>query len=334
VTGPSSSALSRRRFLRISAASAVSAVAPAALAGENMPASSWRGIAFGSLASMELRHRDPARVQRAMAMATAEIARLESIMSLYRPDSALSRLNRLGYLDSAPSDLVQILSRARDFSVLSGGAFDVTVQPLWRVYLDHFNAPHFDPAGPPRSLVQHAVEKVDYRRIEIEPASVRLARPGMELTLNGIAQGYITDRIIDLLKNEGFEHVLVDLGELRAIGQGPDRPWRAAIKSPARRSGVLTEVDLEDRALATSAGYGFRFDSDGRFHHLFDPRSGACPHRYASVSVTALDATSADALATACNFLPIEAIGGLLQSAGVHRAHIVMLDGTTQVIEA
>jgi thiamine biosynthesis lipoprotein len=188
--------------------------------------------------------------------------------------------------------------------------------------------------GPPESLIRRAVESIDYRAIEIEPAAIRLSRPGMAVTLNGIAQGYITDRIVGLLKNEGFDHVLADLGEIRAIGRGPSGPWRVAIKDPARPTRSLPGVDLQDQALATSGSYGFQFDGAGRFHHLFDPRSGTCPHRYASVSVVAADATSADALATACNLLSIEAIADLLRSAGAARAHLVMLDGTTKVIDA
>lgn len=294
----------------------------------------WRGIAFGNLASMALRHSDPARAQRTIALATAEIARLESIMSVYRPDSALSRLNRDGHLDAAPSDLVQLLSRARAFGALTDGAFDVTVQPLWRLYADHFSTPRFDPAGPSAGLLRRAVEKVDYRGIEIEPAAIRLACPGMQVTLNGIAQGYITDRIIGLLNNEGFEHVLADLGEIRAMGRGPNGVWRSGIRNPPARVGSLPAIDLQDQALATSGSYGFQFGPDGRFHHLFDPRSGGCPHRYASVSVVAPDATSADALATACNLLPVEAIAGLLRAAGASRAYLVMPDGTINVIEA
>lgn len=327
------SAVSRRRFLRISAASAgYAALAPLALAGEP-DAFTWRGTAFGNLASIELRHSDPAHIRRTMVLATAEIARLESIMSLYRPDSALVELNRRGHLDVAPADLVQVLSRAQAIGALSGGAFDVTVQPLWQVYSDHFSGPGADPRGPRADLIHRAAERIDYRDIEIEPAAIRLGRPGMAVTLNGIAQGYITDRIVDLLKNEGFEHVLADLGEIRALGRGQqDQPWRAAIKSPFDENSVASEIELREQALATSGSYGFRFDPAGQFHHLFDPRTGGCPSRYASVSVLAPDATTADALATACNLLEPEAIALALRATGAHRAFVIDRDGTARWI--
>jgi thiamine biosynthesis lipoprotein len=332
---PSSASLTRRRFLRISAASAGCVVTASLALADQPPASAWRGTAFGNLASIELRHGDPARTRRTMALATAEIARLESVMSLYRPDSALSELNRRGHLNAAPADLVQILSRAQAFGALSGGAFDTTVQPLWRIYSDHFSRPGADPAGPHTDLVRRAAERIDYRAVEIEPAAIRLARPGMAVTLNGIAQGYITDRIVELLKNEGFEHVLADLGEIRALGQAaPGVSWRAAIKSPFEASGRAAVIDLGSQALATSGSYGFRFDAAGRFHHLFDPRTGACPRRYASVSVLAPDATTADALATACNLLDPEAIAATLEAAGAVRALVIAPDGRRRWIDA
>lgn len=326
---------SRRRFLRICAASAaLSAVGPMAPASESM-VTTWRGMAFGGLASIELRHSDHARVRRVLPMVVAEVERLESIMSLYRADSALVQLNRQGHLGAAPADLVSLLSRARALGDLSRGCFDVSVQPLWQVYADHFSASRPDPAGPAPALVRQRAESVDYRSLEIEASAVRLARPGMALTLNGIAQGYIADRIVDLLKNERFEHVLADLGELRGLGSaGADRPWRTVIKNPLFGDDDGIGIELGNQALATSGSYGFRFDAAGRFHHLFDPRSGTCPQRYASVSVLAPDATTADALATACNLMPPESIKGLLKAAGATRAVIIMPDGAVTTIDA
>jgi FAD:protein FMN transferase len=330
-----SSTLGRRRFLRISAATAGCA-ALSSLASADQPAAvRWRGMVFGNLASIELRHADPAHIRRTMAQATAEMARLESVMSLYRPESALSELNRRGYLDAAPADLVQVLSQAQAIGALSGGAFDVTVQPLWQVYASHFSQPGADPRGPRTDLVHRAAERVDYREIEIEPAAIRLRRPGMALTLNGIAQGYITDRIVDLLKNEGFENALADLGETRVLGRAAQgRPWHAAIKSPLDDSAVASEIEIAGGALATSGSYGFRFDAAGKFHHLFDPHTGGCPSRYASVSVLAPDAATADALATACNLLAPDAIAAALKASGAYRALLIDRDGAQRWIAA
>jgi FAD:protein FMN transferase len=326
--------LSRRRFIRLAAS--VGSLAAAGWTGavaEPAPVT-WRGLVLGNLASIEIRHTDPVRAARLIDLARSEIARLESVMSLYRPDSALSMLNSAGILRNPPFDLVQVLSDARHFGAVTAGAFDVTVQPLWRVYADHFTGDGADPAGPRLDSVRRAAEHVDYRRLEIEPSAVGLRQPGMAVTLNGIAQGYITDRIADMLRNEGLDHMLVDLGEIRAVGpRGGAAPWRVGIEN-ADRSGLIANVPLAGQALSTSGSYGFRFDPGGRFHHIFDPRSGACPQLHASVSVVATRSTVADALATACNLVPSTAIPALLRSAGASRAFVLGTDGISEWVEA
>ncbi len=331
-----SAASTRRRFIRIAAAATLAQLAgPAAIDhGRKERFSAWRGLAMGNLARIEVRHPDRARAARILSAAAQEIARLETLFTLYCADSALVRLNRAGLLADPPLDLVRLLGEARDFSERTGGAFDVTVQPIWQTYAAHFFVAGADPAGPPASVIRRATELVDYRAIEVEPAAIRLARPGMALTLNGIAPGYMTDRIVDLLKNEGLDHALVDLGEIRAIGsRADDEPWRAGIRDPLDDHRITMELPLIDQALATSGGYGFRFDQAGCFHHIFDPKSGSCPHVYASVSIVAPTATAADALSTACYLIPIDALATALRTSGATRAVAVLPTGQTRIVE-
>lgn len=324
--------MNRRRFVRILAAGAAFGISDtwhAAKALDAERSARWRGVALGNLASIEIRHSDPARARKLLEAATTEIARLESIFSLYRPDSVLSRLNSERVFYDPPLELVQILSQAARFSVLTGGRFDVTVQPLWKVYADHFAQPGNDPKGPSSDLIRRTAERVGYDALEIEPSVVGLRKPATAVTLNGIAQGYMTDRIADLLRNEGLDHVLVDLSEIRAIGSKDEKvPWRAGIESPYDRPQLLADVSLVDQALSTSGSYGFQFDKAGRFHHLFDPVTGTCPHRYASISVVARDAVTADALATAGNLMAPEDLSTALKKAGAERALLVGLDGS------
>jgi len=326
----------RRRFIRIAAAATLAQLAaPArALRGEER-AATWHGMTMGTLTRIEVRDPDRARAMRILAAAAQEVARLETAFTLYQADSPLVRLNRDGRLDDPPFDLVRLLAQANEFSAWTGGAFDVTVQPIWRAYAAHFFAPGADPAGPPASVIRRAADLVGYRGIDVEPDAIRLARPGMGLTLNGIAPGYMTDRIVELLKNEGLEHALVDLGEIRVFGtRDGGEPWRAGIRDPFDTPRAALEVPLTDQALATSGGYGFRFDPDGCFHHIFDPRSGGCPHAYVSVSVLAPTATTADALATACYLMPLDALPGALRAGGATRAIVMLASGETRTIEA
>ena len=157
---------------------------------------------------------------------------------------------------------------------------------------------------------------------------IALARPGMAVTLNGIAQGYITDRIADLLRAEGMRHVLIDLGEVRAIGTHPDgRPWRIGLADPADPTRIAARIGLSGLALATSGGYGTRFEPTGRHNHLLDPRTGRCAPPLRSVSVLARDAATADAASTALSLLEEGEFDAALTRLGAIEAHLLGPDG-------
>ena len=288
--------LSRRRFIAITGIAAGCALSP--LAGRaSAPSHHWRGTALGAAASIHLVHPDPAVARDLVGGAVAEISRLERVFSLYRNDSDITRLNRAGALTSPPLALVELMTQAAAVSRMTEGAFDVTIQPLWRRYADHFAQDPAAQAGPP---IEDVLPLVDWRAVEISPTRLGLKRHGMAVTLNGIAQGFITDRVADLFRRHGVDHVLLDLGEIRAIGRHPDsRPWRVAIADPVHPGGTVGRVDLADRALATSGGYGTLFDADGRFSHLIDPRNGRTAPAARSTTVVAADATTADAYSTA-----------------------------------
>jgi thiamine biosynthesis lipoprotein len=297
---------SRRRVVRLVAAASGLALAGAigVISGRRsdpeVSLHRWQGTALGADASLLVNVPDARRANRLISLALAEIDRLEQIFSLYRPDSALARLNEEGQLRNPPTELVSLLERAQHWSELSGGAFDVTVQPLWRLYLDHFAKPGADPLGPPETAVTAARELVDFRAIDVSAKRIVLVRPGMAVTLNGIAQGEITDRVADLLGAEGLQYALIDLGEFRALSSHPSgRPWKVGIKDPHDAGSILSKVGLTDRALATSATTGTRFDADGRHHHLFDPNSGRPSRGLVAASVIAHRACDADACSTA-----------------------------------
>ncbi|WP_298015268.1 FAD:protein FMN transferase [uncultured Castellaniella sp.] len=306
----------RRRFLGITAASAALLGASPLRAALSRPGELpepvvWRGIALGADAEMQLLHPDRAHAQRLVRLAIGEIHRLESIFSLYRDDSALARLNRAGRLDAPPADLCRLMSEACGFATLTDGYFDPTVQPLWRWYVRQGlsrRPPAFDP-----DALRPVLNHVDHRAIQIEPDLIRFRRPAMEVTLNGIAQGYITDRVTELLRANGLEHAMIDLGEARGLGR-PDasRPWRAGLADPSDRTRLMDTIELDDRALATSGGYGTPLDDSGALTHLFDPHTGSAMPRWRSASVRALDATTADALSTAFALMPESSIRAII----------------------
>lgn len=321
--------LSRRRFIGISAAAAGLNLLPlGGGAGAQARLVTWQGQVMGAAATLQLHHHDQAAAERLIERALAEMRRLELLFSLYRDDSALSLLNRQGVLLAPPAELVALLAECRRHFELTGGSFDPTVQPLWALYRDHFSRPGADPQGPPASALRAALARVGFAQVGFNQDRIVFHRPGMALTLNGIAQGWATDRVVDMLRREGVVSSLVDMGESRALGARPDgRPWRIGVADPDQPDQVGSTLEAVDKAVATSGAYGFRFDSAGRFNHLLDPRTGACAHLHGSVTVVLPTATAADALSTAFSLMVPADIERTLRRLGEGRVGIVSASG-------
>ncbi len=334
---PAASVSTRRRALRIVAAVAglpliIAAVRATAPKGQ---LHSWQGEVLGALSELTLWHTDAAFAQRTILRVRHEIERFERIFSLYRRDSEISRLNEVGKLPKPAPELRALVEESQRLGVLSGGAFDISVQPLWRLYEAHFWS-HTDIQSDIAARARDVARAlVDFRQIDCGAASIGFARAGMAMTLNSIAQGYITDAIADMLRNEGFESAVVDLGEFRTLGRHPDgRPWRLGIRDGRASGSVDRMVELEDMALAVSGGYGTTFEPSGRFHHIFDPHSGASANSLVDVAVIGPRATAANGLSTSICVAGEGQAPTLLAANPGTRAILTRLDGTSVTFTA
>ena len=293
--------LTRRRFLLMAAAAG-------ALARVTPERWEWRGSAMGAEARIVL---DGPReeAEAALAAAEAEIRRLEAIFSLHRADSQLSRLNAAGVLRAPARDLTGVLAAAEGWKRRTAGGFDAAVQPLWAHW-----------AGTGSGRAEDALARVREARVTHAPGLVRLS-PGAALTLNGIAQGTVADRVAGLLARHGFAPPVIDTGEMQLPG-----PERRAVDLPA--AGLRLHV--AEAAVATSAPGGLMFDATGR-HHLFDPRTGDSPAWWRSVTVIAPTAEAADALSTAFAVSPPAMVGDI--AAGLEDVAVVATgrDGRPQL---
>jgi thiamine biosynthesis lipoprotein len=187
-------------------------------------------------------------------------------------------------------------------SKASEGKFDVTIQPLWKLHAATV-------AGTQQDAAQLAAtcERVDWRQLTIESGVIRLERPGMAVTLNGIAQGFAADRVATTLKNHGVEQALVNTGEFAPLGSKADgRPWRIGIQHPRAADAFAAVIPLEGRCLATSGDYATRLNSASAPHHLLDPDTGKSASEFTSVSIVAPTGMLADALSTAVFVLGVE----------------------------
>ncbi len=302
----------------------------------------WQGEVLGGLAELSLWHTDEAVARRTIRKIEAEIARYEGIFSLARAQSEISQLNAGGSLARPSWELRALMEEGRRFSVLSAGAFDMSVQPLWRLYEGHFWSGAAGQGGADDLLARArdvAQALVDYRAVEIGAGRITFGRQGMAVTLNSLAQGFITDAAADLLRNEGFETAFVDLGEIRALGRHPDgRAWRVGIRDgrPAAAAGAggaaaeapVPAVELADAAMAVSGGYGTMFEPSGRFHHIFDPTTGDSARALIDAAVIGPRATIANGLSTALCVAGEARAAALLAACPGYRAILTRPDGT------
>lgn len=311
---PARPATTRRRLLMWAAASAVPLAAWRAQSGTTLSPLAWHGTAMGAPASVVLHHSgDLKGAQAGLSAMLAELERLEAMFSLYRADSWLSRLNQTGVVRQAPPEFTRLLSAALAMAEASKGLFDPTVQPLWTLYFNHFVS-QVQTRAPDAERVRLARSMVDWRRVRIDGADVTLAQAGMGLTLNGIAQGFITDRCSEVLQSHGFQRMLVDMGEPRALAAKPDgSAWHLGLADPRQPERALHTVSVTDQAVATSGGYGTRLDAAGLFTHLINPHTGVTAPSAESVTVLAPTATLADALSTTLALIPHAQTGDRLE---------------------
>lgn len=235
----------------------------------------WRGRGFGADLSVVF-HDHSNAFEGTFAAIDKEVERLEQVFSLFRPDSAISRLNRDGVLRNPPKDLVALLELSKQVWTFTDGVFDPTIQSVW----------HTKQGRPMRAP---GFETVDVRK-----DLIRFEEPGTALTLNGIAQGYASDQLSRLLRRHGHADHLVNLGEFAAGGGD----WRLGIENgDAQR---LDHTDLSNLGLATSAP-GAMKRANGQAH-IVNPFGGAPVWK--TVTVQAQTSALADAYSTALSLVP------------------------------
>lgn len=307
-------ALNRRRFLTIMGA----ACGSLSLGGmaRATPLTRWHGVALGAEASIVLRHQYAERI---IATARAEIERLEKIFSLHRSDSALVQLNNTGQLENPPFELLELLDLCGRVHVATSGLFDPTIQPLWATYAES----HAAQGAPDEASIQRALGAVGWSGVTLGSDRISFARPGMALTLNGIAQGYIADRAVVLLRSEGLSDILVNTGELHALGGHPDGGgWPVSLVDGRRRNEGI--IDLRDMALASSAPLGTSFDASGRVGHILNPTTGRPSQiNWRLISLAGPSAALVDGLSTAMCLMTRTEISSVLTAfPDVRLAHL------------
>ena len=229
------------------------------------------------------------------------VLKIDQLMSLYRSDSELVALNTqagTGPIEVSAATF-QVLQASQHYTRLSGGALDVTVQPLvqlWGFYTMERNS------IPSMEEIQAVLPRVGADRLELDgSAGTAALATGSRLDLGSIAKGYAIDQAIAELRARGVPAALIDLGgNIGVLGQPPSgRPWAVGVEHP-RKDSLIGLLRFREGAIATSGDYDRYFEVEGRrFSHLLDPRTGWPAEGLYAVTVLAPNATAADALSTA-----------------------------------
>jgi len=233
----------------------------------------------------------------------AEVDRLDRLMTVWRDDSDVQRLNAFaGHIPVPVSEeTFEVLQIASDIGELSGGNFDITFAALADVWkFDH----DIDGRVPSRADIAARLPLVDYRALVLDAPVLTafLKRPGMRVNLGGIGKGYAVDRAATVLRAHGFEQFMIQFGgDLYSSGRRGDRPWRIGLQDPRGAADQsFAAIDLHDETFSTSGDYERFFMRDGRrYHHILDPHTGEPARGARSVTIVARRAVLADAIAKA-----------------------------------
>lgn len=274
---------SRRRLLKLSACAIAGVSMGRVLAAGELKTHHFSAQALGAGVSLEIVHFDGVAAERIATKAFSEIARLERIFSLYNQDSAIVELNTRGVLEQPPAELLAVFSQTTGIWLATEGAFDPTVQPLWNT----------------RDSAVSRQSPFSWRDVKYSTTKIEFSHPGMAITLNGIAQGYVSEQIAILLRKHGLENILVNVGEIVAVGNNSDgQPWQVGV-AELQSDSAQHILALTDTAIATSAPLSGITNSQAAHGHIIDPAtSRPCDSPWQRLSVIHPSATIADGLST------------------------------------
>jgi len=247
---------------------------------------------------------DPSRTkaEEAIAKGFNEIKRLINIFNRFSNGTVVSELNKKGIVKYIPTEMKTVIEKSFYYYNLTSGNFDITVKPLVDLFKETFAS-----TGNPPSLkqVKDALNLIGMEKISYRDKEVKFLKTGMGITLDGIAKGYIVDRVALLMKKLKVTHALINAGgDIRAVGK---KSWRIAIRDPFDHQKYVDIIELKENAIATSGNYEVYFDREKIYHHIVNPHTGYSPTKVVSVSIVAKSTIEADALSTAVSvFGPIK----------------------------
>jgi thiamine biosynthesis lipoprotein len=253
---------------------------------------------MGTEIRVYLWHDDPQEGLLAKEAVFEEVSRIDELMSTYKEESEISMINREAASGPVPvgDELLGLILRSLDISVLTLGAFDITYDSVGQHYdfREH--------QRPNEETIKDELQSIDYRLVDADLAAgtIHFLQEGVRINLGGIAKGYTVERGVEILRQRGIQHAIVTAGgDSRLLGDRRGQPWMVGVRDPRQDGRVAVSIPLENEAVSTSGDYERFFEEDGkRYHHIIQPTTGKPASGVHSATVVGPDAVITDALST------------------------------------
>lgn len=259
-------------------------------------------LAMGSFLAITIVNPSKDEAENAMGLAFDEVDRLSKLLSRHDASTPVAHLNQTGRLADAPPEVLAVVNRSLYYHRLTSGAFDITVQPVVDLFRDRFAAGH----QPTEAEISALLPQVGSQHVLVKDGTISLQRANMGITLDGIAPGYIVDRVSALLTKLGVPNHLINAsGDIRTSGSAEKaKAWTVAIQDPNHQKAYPEIVTMGTGAICTSGSYEIFYDQEQTFHHIVTPQTGHSPLLSTSVTTVATSVMDADALSTGLMVMP------------------------------
>jgi thiamine biosynthesis lipoprotein len=310
---------------------------------KRVKADSGYQLVMGTFARIVVVAKDAATGTECVEAGLAEIRKVDELMSDYKDDSEISRVNRQAAQRAIPvsETTYEVLQKSLEFSKLTDGAFDVTLGPL----VDLFHKAKKAQSAPTQEQIEQAKEKVGFEKLTLdsENRTVRFAVDGMRLDLGGIAKGYGVDKAVEAARRCGAVGVMVDIGgDVRCFGEPPEGRdhWRIGLQDPnlsvegVSSGGLVLTLKVTNAAVATSGDYQqFVLIEGKRYSHIMNRTTGMSVEGLSSVTIIADNATDADALATSVSVMGPEKGTALIEKIPNTEAILMTSQPNSKIIK-
>jgi len=296
--------VNRRNCLKLMGVFGLGLAAPAIVAKpaegkhlDNLHSISRTRPLMGTLVNITIADSSRDKAEKIVEKAFAKIIELEKIFNRHADNTPVSWLNQKGFLKDMSPELADVLHQSAFYNYISKGTFDITVLPLLELYKKSYESTGSFPSF---RQINEKMKLVNFENIKIDKNGVRLLKDGMQISLDGIAKGYIVDQAANLIKLNGIKYALINAGgDVRVIGgNGPNKAWKIGIKDPLEKKEFTEVLELNNGAVATSGNYENYFDKNKIHHHIIDTSTGDSPVQTISATVLAPTVMQADALST------------------------------------